>query len=46
VLDTTAVNLCMESKLPIVVFDLFKEGNIERVVRGESNLGTTIRSES
>jgi uridylate kinase len=46
VLDITAVNLCMESKLPIVVFDLFKEGNIERVVRGESNLGTTIRSES
>jgi len=45
VLDTTAVNLCMESMLPIVVFDSFKEGNIERVVRGE-NLGTTIRSES
>ena len=43
VLDTTAVNLCMESKLPIVVFDLFKEGNIERVVRGEP-IGTTIQS--
>jgi uridylate kinase len=33
----------MESKLPIVVFDLFKEGNIERVVRGEP-IGTTIQS--
>jgi uridylate kinase len=43
VLDSTAVSLCQESKLPIVVFDLFEEGNIERVVRGEP-LGTTIRS--
>lgn len=43
VLDSTAVSLCQESKLPIVVFNLFEEGNIERVVRGET-LGTTIRS--
>jgi uridylate kinase len=34
----------MENRLPVVVFDLFVEGNIERVVKGES-LGTTIRSE-
>jgi uridylate kinase len=33
----------MENRLPVIVFDLFEEGNIERVVRGEP-LGTTIRS--
>jgi uridylate kinase len=44
VMDGTAITLCMENHLPVVVFDLFVEGNIERAVRGES-LGTTIRSE-
>jgi uridylate kinase len=43
VMDAAAISLCMESGLPVIVFDLFEEGNIERVVRGES-LGTTIRS--
>jgi uridylate kinase len=43
VMDGTAITLCMENRLPVVVFDLFKEGNIERVVKGEP-LGTTIRS--
>jgi uridylate kinase len=43
VMDGTAITLCMENDLPVVVFDFFQEGNIERVVRGES-LGTTIRS--
>ncbi|MEZ6018598.1 MAG: hypothetical protein R3F17_00415 [Planctomycetota bacterium] len=41
-MDITAITLCMENNLPILVFDLFQEGNFERVVRGE-NLGTTIR---
>ncbi len=44
VMDGTAITLCMENHLPVVVFDLFVEGNIERVVKGEP-LGTTIRSE-
>jgi len=44
VMDGTAITLCMENRLPVVVFDLFEEGNIERVVKGES-IGTTIRSE-
>jgi uridylate kinase len=44
VMDGTAITLCMENRLPVVVFDLFVEGNIERVVKGEP-LGTTIRSE-
>lgn len=42
VMDGTAITLCMEGRLPVVVFNLFEEGNIERVVRGE-DLGTTIR---
>jgi uridylate kinase len=45
VMDSTAVTLCMENNLPVVVFDLFKEGNLERVVRGEE-LGTRIRNPS
>lgn len=43
VMDAAAISLCMESNLTVVVFDLFREGNIERVIRGET-LGTTIRS--
>jgi len=43
VMDASAISLCMDSSLPVVVFNLFEEGNIERVIRGEP-LGTTIRS--
>ncbi|MGD8377013.1 MAG: UMP kinase [Acidobacteriota bacterium] len=35
VMDSTAISLCMENELPIVVFDLTREGNIRRVVMGE-----------
>ncbi|HJX07684.1 MAG TPA: UMP kinase [Actinomycetota bacterium] len=41
VMDATAVSLCMENKLPILVFNLRDEGNIRRVVIGEQ-IGTTI----
>ena len=41
VMDNTALTLCMDNKLPIIVFDLLKEGNIERVVRGEK-IGTLV----
>ena len=41
VMDATAVSLCMENKLPILVFNLRDEGNIRRVVIGEP-IGTTI----
>jgi len=41
VMDATAVSLCMENKLPIMVFDLREEGNIRRVVTGEQ-IGTVI----
>ena len=41
VMDATAVSLCMDNKLPIVVFNLNKEGNIRRVVLGEK-IGTVV----
>lgn len=42
VMDATAVSLCMDNKLPIVVFNINKEGNIKRVVLGEG-IGTIVR---
>jgi len=41
VMDATAVSLCMDNKLPIVVFNLNKVGNIKRVVLGEK-IGTVV----
>ncbi|HEX8914599.1 MAG TPA: UMP kinase [Humisphaera sp.] len=41
VMDLTAITLCMERKIPLVVFDMKKPGNIARVVRGE-DVGTKI----
>ncbi|GAA1761448.1 UMP kinase [Streptomonospora arabica] len=41
VMDATAVSLCMDNGLPIVVFDLMAEGNIVRAVRGEK-IGTIV----
>ena len=35
VMDSTAISLCMDNKLPIIVFNLNKTGNIKRVVLGE-----------
>ncbi|MBI3252538.1 MAG: UMP kinase [Candidatus Omnitrophica bacterium] len=41
VMDATAISLCMDNNLPIIVFDLLKHGNIERVVSGQ-NIGTIV----
>jgi uridylate kinase len=41
VMDATAITLCMDNKLPIVVFNLRTPGNIRRVVMGEP-VGTTV----
>ena len=41
VMDTTAITLCMDNQLPIVVIDLWQPHSIERVVLGEE-VGTTI----
>jgi uridylate kinase len=43
VMDATAVSLCMENDLPIVVFDYREDGNIRRVVAGEP-IGTLVHS--
>jgi uridylate kinase len=40
-MDTTAVSLCMDNGLPIVVFDLMERGNVVRAVRGE-RIGTLV----
>ncbi len=34
-MDTTAISLCMDNKLPIVIFDLTRRGNIRRIIMGE-----------
>jgi len=41
VMDSTAFSLCMDNKMPIIVFDLFKEHNLRRVVTGEK-VGTLV----
>ena len=41
VMDSTAISMCMEHALPILVFDLGRTGNIERAVRGE-RIGTLV----
>jgi uridylate kinase len=45
VMDATAISLCMENELPIIVFDFRKEGNIKRAVTGEQ-IGTLVHSGS
>jgi len=41
VMDSTAFSLCMDNKMPIIVFDLFKPHNLRSVVMGE-NVGTLV----
>jgi len=41
VMDATAISLCMDNKLPIIVFNLLTPGNIKRVISGEA-VGTTV----
>jgi len=43
VMDTTAITLCMENKLPIVVFNLLRRGNIKEVVLG-SKVGSVVHA--
>jgi uridylate kinase len=41
IMDRTAFTLCMENRMPIMVFDMFTPGNTERAVRGE-DIGTWV----
>jgi uridylate kinase len=43
VMDATAISLCMDNRLPIVVFDLLTPGNMKRVILGEA-IGTTVKA--
>ena len=42
-MDSTAITLCMDNNLPIVMFDLMGEGNVQKILRGES-VGTLVQS--
>ena len=41
-MDSTAISLCMDNNLPVLVYNLLVEGNLARVVRGEP-IGTVVR---
>lgn len=41
VMDATAISMCMDHNLPVIVFDVFKEGNLKKVVAGEK-MGTVV----
>lgn len=41
VMDATAISLCRENKLPIIVFNSLDEGNLKKVIMGE-HIGTTV----
>jgi uridylate kinase len=42
VMDASAISLCMDNNLPIIVFNMIQPGNIKRVVMGEPGVGTKI----
>ena len=44
VMDATAISLCMDNKMPIVVFDIRTEGNIKRALAGET-IGTLVHAD-
>ena len=43
VMDTTAISLCKDNNLPIIVFNLNEHGNIRKVLSGEK-IGSTVRA--
>jgi uridylate kinase len=45
VMDTTAISLCMDNKLPIIIFDLTRRGNIRRIIMGEP-VGSTVSDDA
>jgi uridylate kinase len=42
VMDSTALAMCMDNRLPIIVFDLTGEGNLLRLVEGDRSVGTLV----
>ncbi len=43
VMDKTAISLCMDNNMPIIVFDMFQPGSIEAIIRGEK-VGTLVHN--
>ena len=43
VMDSTAFSLCMDNDIPIIVFNFFEEGALERVITGDSSVGTVVK---
>jgi uridylate kinase len=43
VMDTTAISLCMDNQLPIIVFNLQKKGNLKKIIQGQK-IGTIIKA--
>jgi uridylate kinase len=41
-MDATAISMCMDNSLPIIVFNLLQKGNIKKAIYGEA-IGTTVR---
>ena len=44
VMDTTAVTLCMDNEIPIIVFDIHKKGNLTKIINGE-HIGTIVSNQ-
>ena len=44
VMDSTAITLCNDNRMPIIVFDIEKEGNVDAALRGEP-VGTVVYRE-
>lgn len=42
VMDATAISLCMDNRLPIIVFSMEEKGNLLRVIEGETSVGTFV----
>jgi uridylate kinase len=42
VMDTTAISLCMDNGLPIIVYDIKRKGNLRRIVLGDE-VGTLVK---
>jgi uridylate kinase len=44
VMDSAALAMCMENKMPVMVFELFKSGNLKKAVVGE-DIGTFVSND-
>ena len=45
IMDSTAISLCMEENIPILVFDINKKGNLAKIIKGEA-VGTLVRNKN